>query len=55
MEHKIIDGACTDSDGCRDLSRGDLACVFAEVSGRDNDGDDGDALAKALQARLCIT
>jgi hypothetical protein len=35
----LIDGRCTDGDGCRNTSRGDKTRVYALISGRDNDGD----------------
>jgi hypothetical protein len=36
---ELIDGRCTDGDGCRDTSRGEKTRVYAIVSGRDNDGN----------------
>ncbi len=38
----VIDGGCTDGDGLRETSRGNVICVLTLISGGD---DKGDALA----------
>ena len=41
----VIDGGCTDSDGLRDTSRGNVICILTLISGGD---DEGDALANDI-------